>query len=177
MPDIGLTVTLIALGGALLLFGKHLWLVGAGVGVLLGAALVGVVPGLTGSWAGVLIILGLSAALAALAAFFKGFASLIAFGIGFLAGGAITLRILEQLSIAEGVLSLLLAVGIGLVVAFLARRFTHFVIVILACLIGALLVVQGIEILIGGAGLSSTLTTVLVLLMAGPGMWFQLRKK
>jgi hypothetical protein len=172
-----LSIILILLGIVLLFLGKRLWLVGAGVGALLGVSLVGLVPALQGIWLGALVILGLAVALGVLAVVFKGFSSLIAFGLGFLAGSAIILGILDLFSINGGIINIALALIAGLVGAGLARRFFKWVIMGIAALTGALLVVRGFGFLIGGNGLNEFLASLLVLVIAGGGFWYQYQQE
>jgi len=171
-----LIVLLIVLGIALLFFGKRLWLLGAGIGALLGVGLVRLIPGLGSGWLGVLIILGLAVTVGVLAIIFKASTHLIAYGLGFLAGGAITIAIVDMFSLSSGVWSFLLAVGGGLIGAVLANRFFDWVILIFAGLIGALLVMRGLDLLVSG-GLSDTLTSLGVLVLAGLSIFYQWRKK
>jgi len=170
-----LILILILLGLALLLFGKRLWLVGSGIGALLGASLVGLLPGLLGGWFGALVIIGLAVAFGILVTVFKGFTSLIAFGIGFLAGGTIALSILDLFAINLGFLNIVLALVIGLVGAVLARRFYKLLIVVFASLTGALLVARGVQNLMGGAGSNEAIGTLIVVVLAGFSLWYQLR--
>jgi hypothetical protein len=120
--------------------------------------------------------LGLAVTLGVLAFVFKRFGSLIALGIGFLAGGAVALNVLDLLSLNAGLWSFLLALGLGAVGALLARRFYKWVIVIVAALVGALLVVRGLEWLVSG-GLNDALASILALGLAGLGIWYNLRQE
>jgi hypothetical protein len=123
-----------------------------------------------------LIVLGLAVTLGVLAFVFKRFGNLIALGIGFLAGGAVALNVLDLLSLNAGLWSFLLALGLGAVGALLARRFYKWVIVIVAALVGALLVVRGLEWLVSG-GLNDALASILALGLAGLGIWYNLRQE
>jgi len=171
-----LIVLIIALGIVLLFFGKRLWLLGAGVGALLGVALVRLIPGLGSGWMGALIILGLAVTIGVLAIVFKSFTNLLAMGLGFLAGGAITLSILDLFSLSSGFWAFIIAAGGGLIGAILANRFFDWVILISAGLIGALLVMRGLDLLVSG-GLSDLLVSLGVIVLAGLSIFYMARKK
>lgn len=173
-----LSILMIALGVILLLSGKRLWLVGAGVGALLGAGLVGLMPDLLGGTLGYLVIIGLAVALGVMAIMFKGFTNLIAFGIGFMAGGAIILSILNMFSFNNGLLTVVFVLVFGLIGALLARKFTTLVILVIGALIGALLITGAISMFVEGASgapLPEALSSFLVVVLSGFGVWFQAR--
>ena len=170
-------IVLTVFGVALLLIGKRLWLLGAGIGALLGTSLVFLIPGLLSGWLGVLVILGLAVTFGVLAIIFKGFTRLITWGIGFFAGAAIVMSLLDILSINAGGWNVLLGFAGGVVGAVLANRYFDWVIIIAAAIIGAMLAVRGIEMLLGSVGLNDALATLLVVALAGFGIWYNLRNK
>jgi hypothetical protein len=172
-----LAILLIAFGIALLFIGKRLWLLGAGIGALLGTSIVFLFPSLLGGWLGVLTILGLAVALGVLAVIFKGFTKIIAWGIGFFAGAAIAMSLLDILSINAAWWNILLGFVGGVIGAVLANRFFDWVIIISAAIIGAMLAVRGLEMLLGAAGLNDALATLLVVVLAGVGIWYNIRTK
>lgn len=172
-----LIIILIVLGIALLFFGKRLWLLGTGVGALLGVTLVMLMPQLFGGFLGATTIIGLAILMGVLTFVFKAFSKVIAWGLGFLAGGAITMSVLGLLSINAGFWSFLIGALGGLVGIVLANRFFDWVILIFAGLIGGLLVVRGIELLMGGAGLNDALSSILVLALAGFSIWYHARNQ
>ena len=108
---------------------------------------------------------------------FKGFTHLIAWGIGFFAGAAITMNLLDILSINAGGWNALLGFLGGVVGAVVANRFFDWVIIISAAIIGAMLAVRGAEMLLGVTGLNDALATILVVALAGFAIWYQLRNK
>jgi len=172
-----LSIAMIILGVALLFFGRRLWLLGTGVGALLGASIVMLFPGLLGGFLGILLIVGLAILVGVLAFFFKAFSKLIAWGLGFLAGGAITMSLLGLHSINAGLWSFLLAMVGGVIGIIVADRSFDWVVLIFAGLIGALVAVRGIELFIGGAGLNDGLSTLLVVVLAGFSIWYQWRQQ
>lgn len=172
-----LSVGLIVFGIALVFIGKRLWLLGAGIGALLGTSLVFLFPWLFGGWLGVLTILGLAVLLAVLVIVFKGFTRLITWGIGFFAGGAIVMSLLDLLTINAGGWNVLLGFAGGVIGAVLANRYFEWVIIFSAAIIGAMLAVRGVELLLGGAGLNDALATLLVVALAGFGIWYHFRNK
>ncbi len=172
-----LNILLIVIGVALLFFGKRLWLLGTGVGALLGLSLVLLMPQLFGGFLGAVTIVGLAILMGVLTFVFKAFSKVIAWGLGFFAGGAITMSLLGLLSIDAGFWSFLIGAIGGLIGIVLANRFFDWVILIFAGLIGGLLVVRGIELLLGGAGLNDALGTILVLALAGFSIWYHARNR
>jgi len=172
-----LSLGLVVLGIAVLFLGNRLWLLGAGIGALLGTSLVFLFPSILGGGLGVLTILGLAVTFAVLAVIFKGFTHIIAWGIGFFAGAAITMNLLNILSINAGGWNALLGFLGGVVGAVVANRFFDWVIIISAAIIGAMLAVRGAEMLLGVTGLNDALATILVVALAGFAIWYQLRNK
>lgn len=170
-----LSILMIVLGIALLFFGRRLWLLGTGIGALLGVSLVLLMPGLFGGWLGVIAIVGLAILVGILTFIFKAFGKVIAWGLGFLAGGAITMSLLGLLSINAGLWSFLLGVLGGLVGIVLSNRFFDWVILISAGLIGAMLAVRGVELFMGGTGLNDALSSILVAALAVFSIWYQAR--
>jgi len=149
------TATLIALfliimGAMVLIWGRRVFILTAGVGALLGVGFLNLIPGPQNGVLALLIIFGLSIAGDFARFFVKSLGKLLRMGIGFLAGGAITLGMLGVLGIDLGIFQFLLALVIGLAGLVLVNRFFDWAIVILSCLTGALLVTRGLELLTGG---------------------------
>jgi hypothetical protein len=119
----------------------------------------------------------LAVALGVLAVIFKGFTKIIAWGIGFFAGAAIAMSLLDILSINAAWWNILLGFAGGVIGAVLANRFFDWVIIISAAIIGAMLAVRGLEMLLGAAGLNDALATLLVVVLAGVGIWYNIRTK
>jgi hypothetical protein len=144
-----ISVILIVLGALVLLFGRRVFMLAAGVGALLGVGLLSLVPGQQEGVIGLLLVFGLAIVGGLLGIFVKGLSHLVVTIIGFVAGGAITLGILDGLGLSLGLLGFILAL-IGAVIGLvLANRFFDWAIVILAALTGALLVARGFQLLTG----------------------------
>jgi hypothetical protein len=167
-------LTLLALGVAVWLFGNRMWLLGAGAGALLGFALLRLFPGMADGWLGLVIVGGLAILLGVLAFFGKAFAAIIAMVIGFIAGGGITLGILDTLTLDLGFMAWLLALIGGLVGAFLFRRFLNWGLIIFASLVGSTLIVrplvEWLPSLAGGLG------TLLIVALTVLGILYHYRK-
>jgi hypothetical protein len=162
---------LIAIGIAVLAFGKRLAVLGAAVGALLGVALLRLFPGDSGP----LLTLGVPIVLAVLgffgAGFAKGIVNIVLLVIGALAGAAIVLGFLDLLHINNGWLDWLLAIVGGVVGLITIRSFKEWAMIVLAGLVGGLLVTRGLTvwlpILEGGLG------TLLVLVLAAGAIVYQ----
>jgi len=165
-----LSVILIAVGALVLLFGRRVFVLAAGVGALLGVGLLNLVPGQQNGVVGLLLIFGLAIAGALVGAFVKGLSHLVVMIIGFVAGGAITLGILDSLGISLGFVNFILALigaGIGLV---LVNRFFDWALIVLAALTGAVLVSRGVQILTGQY--TGTVGTVIWIVLAALDVFY-----
>lgn len=165
-----ISIILIALGALVLLFGKRVFVLAAGVGALLGVGFLSLIPGQQHGAIALLLIFGLAVAGALLGIFVKGLSHLIAMIIGFVAGGAITLGILDALGLNLGLLAFVLGLigaGIGLV---LVNRFFAWAIVVLAALTGAVLVSRGFQILTGQ--FTGVVGTIIWIALAGLGVFY-----
>lgn len=137
----------IALGIAVLLFGRRLAILGAAVGGLLGVVLLPLFdnPTLTTQ---LLVVLGLALAGFFAAAFARGVIEVVILVLGALAGAAIVQGLLSLFNIDQGLLNWLLAVlggVIGLMVIRRSRRGSRdWGMIILADLVGALLILRGL---------------------------------
>jgi hypothetical protein len=170
-----LALLIIAFGVAVLLQGNRLWLLGAGAGALLGVILVSWFPSLQTVWLSLLTVVGLALAGGLLVRIGKGLANLVATLLGFFAGGALVLYVLDAFSIDVGGWEFVIAGAVGLLGAFLANKFFDWTIAIVAGLVGAFLVVRGIEFWVGD--LNKTVELVLILGLAAFGLFFQMRKR
>lgn len=165
-----ISVILIALGALVLLFGKRVFVLAAGVGALLGVGFLNLVPGQQNGAIALLLIFGLAIAGAFLGVFVKGLSHLFAMIIGFVAGGAIMLGVLDGLGLSLGIFAFVLALigaGIGLV---LVNRFFNWAIIVLAALTGALLVSRGVQLLTGQ--FTGTIATIIWIALAGLGVFY-----
>lgn len=160
----------IALGAALLLFGKNLRLFGAAAGFFIGFVLTQqLFPGTS-----VLLTLILSAALALggaiLVILARSSLQLFIQVVGAVAGAAVVLWLLQSLGIASGLAAWIIAL-VGAFVSFgLMARFYNLGIVILTALVGASLIVKGVGTLIP---LGDGVGTVLTLALAAGGFFYQ----
>ncbi|MEJ2600138.1 MAG: hypothetical protein P8Z00_17525 [Anaerolineales bacterium] len=147
--SISIALILVIVGALVLLWGRRVFFLTAGVGALLGVGFLNLIPGQQNGALALLIIFGLAIAGGVAGFFVKSLGKLLGMGIGFLAGGAITLGILGVLGIDLGIFQFLLALVGGLAGLVLVNRFFDWAIIILACLTGALLVARGLELLTG----------------------------
>lgn len=161
----------IAIGAAVLAFGKRLAVLGAAVGALFGMALLRLFPGSEGTW----LMLGLPAILAVVgffvAGFAKGIVNIIILAMGALGGAAIVFGFLDLFNLDLGLLGWGLAVTGAVVGLVLVRRFKEMAMIILAGLIGALLVTRGLSTWL--PVFQGALGTLLVLVLAGGSIGFQ----
>jgi hypothetical protein len=168
-------ILVIAIGVAVLAFGKRLAVLGAAVGLLLGVGLLALFPGSSGPW----ITLGVPVVLAVIGAFAGGFAKglvdIVILVLGALAGAAIVLAFLDLFRVDAGLLRWLLAAAGGVVGFVLIRRSRKgskdWGIMILAGLVGALLVARGLTIWL--PALQGALGTLIVIVLAGVSIAFQ----
>jgi hypothetical protein len=164
-------ILIIAIGIAVLIFGKRLAVLGAAVGAIVGVALLGLfnIP-LTDLWA-LLIPIALAAVGFFGAAFAKGIISIVLLVFGALAGAAIVLTFLDLFNLDFGLLDWLLAVVGGVAGLVLIRRFDDWGMIILSAVIGALLVTRGLTILL--PSLEGLLGTVILIVLGGGSIFYQ----
>ena len=168
-------ILVIAIGIAVLVFGKRLAVLGAAVGALVGVGLLS----LFSASGDPLLQLGLVVLLAVLGALAGGFArglvDIVILVLGVLAGAAIVLGFLNLFNIGPGLLNWLLAAVGGIVGFILMRRSRKgskdWGIIILAGLVGALLVTRGLTILL--PSLQGVVGTLIVVVLAGASIAFQ----
>lgn len=171
-------ILVIAIGIAVLVFGKRLAVLGAAVGALLGVGLLS----LFSASGDPLLQLGLVVLLAVLGALAGGFArglvDIVILVLGVLAGAAIVLGFLNLFNIGPGLLNWLLA-AVGGVAGFILMRRSRkgskdWGIIILAGLVGALLVMRGLSILLPSIqALQGVVGTLIVVVLAGASIAFQ----
>lgn len=143
-----LAISLILLGIIVLLFGKRLALLAAGVGALLGAGLLRFLPGTQDNLFLLILPLGLAILFAFGASFAKSIINLVILALGALAGGAIILAILDLFGLDFGFTNWILALMGAVIGAAVIMRFKDLPILILAGIVGALLFVRGIQLLV-----------------------------
>lgn len=164
-------ILLIAIGIAVLLFGKRLAVLGAAVGALLGVGLLRLFPGSSS----LLLELAIPILLAVIgffvAGFAKGIVDIVLLVLGALAGAAIVLGFLDLFNINFGLLDWILAIVGGVVGLILVRRFKDVALILLAGLIGGLLVTRGLTIWL--PFLEGAIGTLLVIVLAVAGIAYQ----
>jgi hypothetical protein len=138
---IGLTV--VALGVIVWLFGNRMWLLGAGAGALLGVGLVNLLN-ISGDTLILLTVGGMAVLFGVLGFIGKAFAKIIAMVIGFVAGGAVVLGVLDLFTASGGFMAWILALIGGVVGALIFARFLNWALIIFASLLGSMLIVRGL---------------------------------
>jgi hypothetical protein len=164
-------ILVIAIGIAVLVFGKRLAVLGAALGALLGVVLLSLFPG-SATPLTILLIPGMLAVIGFLVAgFAKGIVNIVLLVIGALAGASIVLGFLNLFNLTSGLLVLLLAVLGGVIGWILVMRYKDLAMLILAGLIGGLLVTRGLTVWL--PLLQGALGTLLTLVLAGVGIAYQ----
>jgi hypothetical protein len=167
-------LALLALGIAVWLAGNRMWLLGAGAGALLGYALLRLFPGIAEGWLGLAIVGGLALLLGVLAFLGRAFASLAAMIIGFIAGDAVVLGILEILGLDPGLVGWILGLIGGVVGALLFRQFLNWALIIFASLIGSVLIVR--PLVVWFPSLAGTLAAALIAGLTVVGIYYHFRR-
>lgn len=164
-------VLVIAIGIAVLVFGKRLAVLGAAVGAIVGVALLRLfnVP-ITDLWA-LLIPIALAVIGFFAAGFAKGIINIVLLVFGALAGAAIVLSFLDLFNVSFGLLDWLLALVGGVIGLVLIRRYKDWGMIILSGLIGALLVTRGLTVWL--PSLQGALGTLIVIVLAGGSIGYQ----
>ncbi len=165
-----LALVLIALGLAVLAFGKRLMILGAGIGLLLG---VGIIQWLNIPQENLLWWLLLPVGLAVVFAFgtrmLGGVISLVMTVIGALGGAAIALALPELFGFLQlGISEWILALAGGVVGMLVIGRFKDWGPIVIASIVGAMLTVRGLYILI--PSLQGTYSSLLTLVLAAVGI-------
>jgi hypothetical protein len=161
----------IVLGLMLLGFGKRMWIFGAGVGAVVGLALLRFLPGAQDGWLGFLVVFGLAILFAVGSGIAKGFIGLITLALGALAGGAIVLVVLDLFGLDWGLVNWLLALVGAVIGAGLMSRFKDWAIIILAALVGAILCTRGLQLLI--PSLDGIIASLITVVLAGASILYQ----
>jgi hypothetical protein len=168
-------IFIIAIGIAVLAFGKRLAVLGAAVGALFGIALLRLIPGTSSSPLLALLIPVFLAVIGFfVAGFAKGMINIVLIVLGALAGAAIMLGFLDLFGINTGLLDWVLAVVGGVVGVMLVQRFKEWAMIILSGLIGGLLVTRGLTSYL--PFLEGALGSLLVLVLAVVGILYQSRR-
>jgi hypothetical protein len=165
-------VLIIAIGIAVLAFGKRLAVLGAAVGALLGLALLRFIPGSSSSPLLALLIPILLAVIGFfVAGFAKGIVNIVLIVLGALAGAAIMLGFLDLFNTTTGFIYWILAILGGVIGVILVNRFKDWAMIILAGLVGGLLVTRGLTSWL--PFLQGVTGTLLVLVLAGASIFYQ----
>ncbi len=169
-------LTLLVLGVFVWLYGDRLWLLGAGAGALLGIGLLNHLPRLADGTMGFVLIAGLAILLGVLGLLGKAFGGLIVMIIGFVAGGGLTIGLLDTLGENMGFLTWLLALVGAVLGAALCVRFFDWSLIILASLVGSMLLVRGVMVAFLPM-LAGTLGGLIVLALTVLGILYHYRRR
>ena len=165
-------VLVIAIGIAVLTFGKRLAVLGAAVGALIGLALLGLFSISTDNLLlAVIIVGGLALGGFLLGGFTKVAVNIVLLVLGTLAGAAIVRGFLDLFNINSGLVGWLFVVLGGVAGLILVRRYKELALVIFAGLVGGLLVTRGLTIWF--PVLDGALGHLIVLVLAGGGIAYQ----
>ena len=164
-------ILFIILGLMILVFGSRLALFGAGVGALLGIGILSILPGSQSSWLWLIIPIGLAILFAIGAGIAKGFIGLISLALGALAGGAITLALLNLFGISWGIGNWLASLAGAVIGAGIMSNFKDWAMIILAGLVGALLCTRGLQMMIPALG--GLIGSLIGLVLAVAGIAYQ----
>jgi hypothetical protein len=159
------SIIVILLGLVVLAYGNRLALFAAGVGALLGLAFLRFLPWTLESLLWLIVPVGLAILFALGAGLAKGIIGLVTLALGALAGGAITLAVLDLFGLDWGLANWILALVGAVIGAGLASRFKEWTVIILAAIVGALLCVRGLQMLI--PSLDGTIASLIGLVLAG----------
>ncbi len=164
-------IVIIVLGLVLLGFGKRMWLFGAGVGAVVGLALLNLFPSLQGGWLGFLIVFGLAVLFAVGSGIAKGLIGLITLALGALAGGAIVMMLLNMFGLDLGLVGWVLALVGAVIGAAVMSRFKDWAIIILAAIVGALLCTAGLQMIF--ESLDGVIASVITIVLAIASIVYQ----
>jgi len=167
-------IFIIAVGIAVLAFGKRLAVLGAAVGALCGIALLRLFPGTSSPLLSLLIPILLAIFGFFVAGFAKGIINIVLTVLAALAGAAIMLGFLDLFGINAGLIDWVLAIVGGVIGVILVGRFKDWAMIILSGLIGGLLVTRGLSSWM--PLLQGTFGTLLVLVMAVGSILYQSRR-
>lgn len=160
----------IALGVAVLLLGKNLRLFAAAAGFLIGLSVMNLLfPGGSVLTAAIVAVI-LAIVAVVLLAVARGGVRLVLRIIGAIAGAAIALWLLESLGVNLGLVNWIIALAGALTGFGLMARFFNLGIIILTSLLGASLIIGGVEKFVP---LGDGVTTLLTLALAVVGILFQ----
>lgn len=136
---------LVVLGALVLIFGKRMYILTAGIGALLGVGVLNLIPSEQVLSFAVLLISGLALVGGLIGLLFKKMNLILVMLIGFLAGGAITFAIFDSQGFGIGGFDYLIGLIGAVVGLILARRFPEWATAVIAAATGALLVTRGLQ--------------------------------
>ncbi len=168
-------LTLLVLGVIVWLYGRRMWILGAGAGALLGFGLLRLFPGMAEGFIGFLIVVGMAVLFAVLGFIGKAFAKLLAMIIGFIIGGGLALGFADFLGLNSVLWGWILALIGGVVVALIFARFLDWALIIFAALLGSMLIARGGLIVFPNL-LTGTSGTIIVLILTAIGIFYQYRQ-
>jgi hypothetical protein len=119
----------------------------------------------------VIIPIGLAILFAFGAGIAKSLIGLITLALGALAGGAITLGLLDLLGLDWGIVNWILALVGAVIGAGILSRFKDWAIIVLASLVGALLCMRGLEMIF--PNFSGLIASLVGLVLLGAGIAYQ----
>jgi hypothetical protein len=166
-----IAIGLIVIGLVIMAFGNRLIFFSAGVGALVGVAILHLLPGDQAGLIWWLVPIGLAVLFALGTGVAKGVVRLVALAVGALAGWAIVIEVLDLFGLNLGALGWVLALIGAVIGAALLSRFERLTVLVLAELVGALLVVLGVKIL--RPSVQGWLATLIWLALAGLGFAYQ----
>ena len=167
-------IFIIAIGIAVLIFGKRLSVLGAAVGALFGIALLRLFPGMSSPLLSLIIPILLAIIGFFAAGFATGIVNIVLTILAALAGAAIMLGFLDLFGIDAGLIDWILAIVGGVIGVILVSRFKDWAMIILSGLIGGLLVTRGLANWL--PLLEGTFGTLLVLVLAVASILYQSRR-
>ncbi len=143
--DTFIAIAMIILGVIALAFGPRLVILGAAVGALLGFAIVKSFPNLLGPGMSFLVPLIIAVIFAFGGGLMRSMLRLVTLAIGAVGGAAIVMGVLQLFNLNWGILEGILALVGAAVGGYSILRFKDWAIYILAGVVGALLVVRGLQ--------------------------------
>lgn len=136
---------LVAFGALVLLFGRQVYILTAGIGALLGVGILNLIPTEQVLMFAVLFVTGLALLGGLIGLLFKKINHLLIAIIGFIACGAITLAIFDSIGFGIGGFDFLIGLAGAAIGLILALRYPEWAVVVIAALTGALLVTRGLQ--------------------------------
>jgi hypothetical protein len=163
-----LALLLIGAGLGVLVFGTRLFVLGAGVGALLGVGLLRLLPGMQTGLLWLLVPVGLAIVCALGTTFFRMVLNVLMLALGALAGAAIALALLDLFGLSFRWGDWLFVLAWAIVGVIIAGRFKDWAVILIAAFVGALLTMRGLQLLL--PSMQGPIATLLALVLAGGGI-------